>query len=203
MDKKAKLTGEVLYSDDQPFSGWFVVGLVPPLRGVVPYQNFVLRDRGFRVDMPQWVTFRVRNGKYDDNARLRYNSEFSPANTQYVGYFVDHDGAVMATEATFVVNTPEIQIDKTIVAPVVGPVNPTLCANIRVCAPPSIHIPTGVADGVNSTFTLPKTGQLILVYWNGQLLLEGIGYTITGTTLEYEPGYEPLATSDYWVLIFD
>jgi hypothetical protein len=56
------------------------------------------------------------------------------------------------------------------------------------------EIPTGTINGVNTTFTLvsvPSPTDSLCLYKNGQLLFEGIGYTLTGSTIVYASGYIP------------
>jgi len=54
--------------------------------------------------------------------------------------------------------------------------------------------PSGTIDGTNPTFTLPSvpnpTDSLTL-FKNGQLLYQGVGYTLTGSTITFESAYIP------------
>jgi hypothetical protein len=52
--------------------------------------------------------------------------------------------------------------------------------------------PTGAIDGSNATYTLPSspnpTSSLLLMK-NGQVLFQGVGYTLTGSTIVYDTAY--------------
>lgn len=53
--------------------------------------------------------------------------------------------------------------------------------------------PVGLIDGVNATFVLPSEpvdGSLLLVK-NSLMLFDGIGYTLNGLVITYQPGYIP------------
>jgi len=49
-------------------------------------------------------------------------------------------------------------------------------------------------DGVNDTFTLvgtPSPSDSLQLYKNGQLLFEGVGYTLSGNSIVYAAAYIP------------
>jgi hypothetical protein len=61
----------------------------------------------------------------------------------------------------------------------------------------TINSTTG-SDG-NGVFTLPfppSPALSLLLVKNGTILFEGIGYTLNGGTITYEPGYFPIAGQD-------
>ncbi len=61
------------------------------------------------------------------------------------------------------------------------------------------EIPHGTIDGSNNIFTLagiPNPTSTILVQKNGQILYNGIGYTLSGNTLTFLSGYIPIIGDD-------
>jgi hypothetical protein len=56
------------------------------------------------------------------------------------------------------------------------------------------EIPSGTIDGTNTTFIIaqvPNPVTSLLLTKNGQILYEGIGYTINGQTITFQTGYIP------------
>ena len=62
------------------------------------------------------------------------------------------------------------------------------------------EIPSGTINGTNKTFTINKAPNPISslkVYWNGQLLLAGSDYTLSGTTITMEEA--PDSGDNFWI----
>lgn len=68
--------------------------------------------------------------------------------------------------------------------------------------PPRLEIPSGTMNGVNATFTVAHSPSTFLLYYNGQLLKEGTGYTRNGTIITMQSGYIPVSGDQlfavYW-----
>lgn len=67
---------------------------------------------------------------------------------------------------------------------------------------PSAEIPSGTMNGTNVSFNMSVAPSVLMLYLNGQLLAEGIGYTRLGNTITMNSGYVPF-TGDtlnafYW-----
>lgn len=59
--------------------------------------------------------------------------------------------------------------------------------------------PSGTINGVNPTFTIansPSVAGQIMLFLNGILLVNTVGYTISGTTITMQAGYIPIV-GDY------
>lgn len=60
--------------------------------------------------------------------------------------------------------------------------------------------PAGVIDGANATFTLanvPDPSESLILTKNGQVLYVGLGYTLSGSTITYEPAYIPVVGDEH------
>ena len=69
-------------------------------------------------------------------------------------------------------------------------------------APPKIEVPSGTRDGVNTAFTLTSTPSTCLVYYNGQLLSENVGYTRATNVLTMISPNIPASTTDLLVAVY-
>jgi hypothetical protein len=60
------------------------------------------------------------------------------------------------------------------------------------------EIPGGLVDGSNTTFTLanPPSGSSLSLFRNGMYMLAGQDYTLTGSSLEFTPGFPPPQPGD-------
>jgi hypothetical protein len=59
--------------------------------------------------------------------------------------------------------------------------------------------PAGTQDGTNPTFTLPSTPNPsagVFLMKNGQMLYQGLGYTLSGLTITFNDGYIPESTDE-------
>lgn len=206
-EQKAELTGTITYSDSSNFTGWLLLGLVPPLRGATPYTTFYKKYTKERVKLPQWITFPVRDGEILANAKIRFNSSIEPPNTKYAAFFVDYEGNTLATSTVFSVEaTPYELVEPSFSIPTAGSTAPSTCAEVSVSAlsTPVWEVPSGTVDGVNDTFTLsiaPPSSHIILIV-NGATYIEGIGYTLSGNTITFEAGYIPFTGASLLAIIF-
>ena len=68
--------------------------------------------------------------------------------------------------------------------------------------PPKVEVPSGMIDGVNTDFTLTYTPGLLMLYYNGQLLKEGTGYTrLTNVVTMLSPNV-PASSTDVIMAIY-
>lgn len=56
---------------------------------------------------------------------------------------------------------------------------------------PSLAVLTGDIDGANATFTLIAIPLRLFLFLNGVLLFDGVGYSLSGSTVTMLPGYIP------------
>lgn len=69
--------------------------------------------------------------------------------------------------------------------------------------PPKIEIPAGARNGTNATFTVAGSPTTFMLYYNGQLLSEGVGYSrstnvITMSLLNIPSSAVDLLVAVYW-----
>lgn len=205
-EQKADLTGTITYDDGTPFNGWMLVGLVPPLRGNIPYMSFYKVFAQQRTKLPQWVTFQIKNGEFQPTANLRYNTSISPPSTKYVSFFVDYEGNTIATGTLFEVTaSPHLIVEPSFSIPTSGTNVPTPCQGVSVSAlsTPIRETPSGAVDGTNKVFTLSIIPpSFVIVALNGTVQMEGISYTISGNTITFETAYTPSVGSTIEAILF-
>lgn len=102
--RKSKVdpTHDFLWSDDTPFNGWLVIGIVPPR--YVPtgeqWANVAYGNQRVLIEMPVFYVINITEGKADQNASVIYTSDLTPPNTEYVCWFQDINGVYLSMTAS-------------------------------------------------------------------------------------------------------
>lgn len=115
--RTSRLEGKVSWADETPVTGFALVALVPPKN---IYGNVWASLFSGRVEIPIWTKIQIKEGQFDDQIELFYNSDISPPNTKYVIYYYDGGGGLLGSpngaEDAFIVNsektTPPIYINE-------------------------------------------------------------------------------------------
>lgn len=205
-EQKAVFEGPITWSDGTTFEGFCLLGLVPPTVLGSSATKFYAKFKEHKTEIPQWLTLRVRNGVIDARTKVRYNTSISPPNTQYVCYFVDISGTIIATNSLFTVtDSPYTLVEPTLTVPTAGATAPTPCMGVSVAAlsTPIVEVPTGTINGVNDTFVLSVIPpSFVNIFLNGQRLTEGVGFTISGNTITFASGYIPATGADLIAIIY-
>lgn len=68
-------------------------------------------------------------------------------------------------------------------------------------AAPTVETPSGAIDGANNIYSLSKSPQSLQLFWNGQRLEVGVGYTLAGASVTMATDYIP-QTGDSLVAVF-
>lgn len=190
------------WSTGDLFDGYLVVKLVPP-----DGKTFqVWEDSG--VTTTTRFVFPVVDGVVSDVPKLPYSDSFTPPNTQYRDFWVDKALNQVASGAAFftVSASPYTITVPTLTASVVEPDLPVLDdASAAVTGSPGItplETITGTKDGANTAFTISGNARVVMVFLNGQLLVEGTGYTRAGTGITAIAPYIPGSSDAYlaWLI---
>ncbi len=123
--QKAKINDAtpVTWSNGANFTGILRVGIVVPSFGVdTDSEGVTVLNVTPTLNLPLNTIFPVTNGKIDQSTELLYNASISPPNSQYVCWFYDSVGRLIAGPSTqfSVTSTPVTLPVLTLTAPVVG-----------------------------------------------------------------------------------
>jgi hypothetical protein len=88
--RTSQLTGTVAWSGGQPFDGWFIATLNPPLDGSSnAWPSLSVASVSPRVQLPVRFPILISAGRFDPLSRLIYTADIQPPNTRYSGYYID------------------------------------------------------------------------------------------------------------------
>ena len=80
---------QLLWTNDVPFNGFALIGLIPPILDSVTYTE---GDYGLSMPtdaLPQFAIIPIINGYFNGSVGLYYNEDISPPNTTYNARFYD------------------------------------------------------------------------------------------------------------------
>ena len=121
------------------------------------------------------------------NFMLWGNDVITPAGTFYTIKVVDVNGNTVQINAYQFTGTETVDLSSA------APFNPPPVPTSGTYFADDI-VPSGTMDGVNLVFTLPQApnpAASLNLFKNGTRLTEGIGYTLNGVTITYDPAYVP------------
>lgn len=82
---------EFLWSDDSPFDGYLIVGIVPPryIPDGTEWASVAYGDSKVLISMPPFYVIKITEGYADQISSVIYTSDLDPPNTEYVCWFMD------------------------------------------------------------------------------------------------------------------
>jgi len=203
---KIVTASDVLWSDGSKFDGFLLLNIARP----ATYSEISLNQRRPRVVLPLWVRIPVEHGVLHTDTKVLYTSEYEPPNTRYISYWYDLNNAQLAGPSTlFTISTdPHTITVPTLTAPtapVAGDTPDTEPATTLAAASFFVdnETPTGAINSTtgtdgNGTFTLayaPTPAASLLLYRDGVTMRAGVEYTLSGSTITYTAGNNPLTGS--------
>lgn len=182
------------------FDGYLVMKLVPPDEKAF----CVFEDSGERASSRYVVP--IEAGVLDSDVKVPFNSAVTPTNSQYRAFWVDKALNLIANGAGFITVTadPHTITPETLTDPLVEGTLPALDFDAEgAAAQPGIVKETlsGTKDGANTAFTVSKDTTITMVFLNGQLMLEGTGYSKSGTAITAIAPYIPQTGDSYEALL--
>lgn len=191
---KFDTSATIYYSDGTTlFNGFFLVGAALPTVSGTAFTSLYYGNSGVAPRISKWVKVPVSEGKFHTSVGLFYNEDIVPPATVYYAwaYFGGSNGGaarqLAGPSASFTVTSDVITVPSlTITIPSVGSVPDPDAASVASTAPTQITLtfysPTETCDDVISSFTFTGIPQFVL--YNGQVRLEGSGYSRTGFVIQ-------------------
>ncbi len=124
---KLSQTVTLAWSDGTLFSGFLLVGIVPPTSGT-DWAEIFLNDFYPPQRVPVFAKIPIKAGKYNSESGLYFTADLDPPNTRYVAWWYDATGRKITPtqSAQFQVTTdPFTPPTPTLTAPSVGSTVPT------------------------------------------------------------------------------
>lgn len=202
--RKASLSGTVSWSSGELFTGFTLIGVALPTSGDYTYSRLALQNVYPPQRLPLWYRIPITNGQYDGTARIYWNIDLEPPNTRYVAWFYDvHNRQIGGPTAAFevasesyTITVPTLTVPTTSTVPPIPDTNPedSTSGTILYTTFVDNETPSGTIDGVNDTYQLdhtPAPQTSLMLYKNGQLLIPGTAFSLSGQTITILAGYIP------------
>jgi hypothetical protein len=146
----------------------------------------------------------IIEGVLDPRTKVWQTIALAPLNIVYAVFIYDSTGRLIFSDPSLysftsdpVIATPD-PLDFLFVVPTAAvppPPTPdsvpsTNTVNVVYNRPTRANL-TGTKNGVNLNFTIPSSGNVVLIIWNDTVLQSGIHYTISGTNITMLAPYIP------------
>lgn len=199
----------IAWSSGASFNGYALLVAALPALGSGSYPQASAASVWPKHRIPTHVQVPIEAGVYDADAKVMKTSAIEPPGVKYTAYFFDINDVLVATgDELFVVTADTHTLNPpTLTAPTaasvsVAPESGTTgqVQNFITTAPTLVDL-TGTKDGVNKAFTVPGgTINAMQLFWNGQYLEDGVGYTRAGNsvTLTDAPGAGDSLEATVW-----
>lgn len=120
----AKVSGQVSWSNGQPFDGFALFGIVMPTDGASPWPK-ITTEAGADERLPVWFVIPISQGRYSQNAGLIYTEDINPPNTLYTAYYYDRALKRLLGPTSFFSVSGDFSYPQTIPAPTAGSTAPS------------------------------------------------------------------------------
>lgn len=187
---KFDTSATIYYSDGTTlFNGFFLIGAALPTVSGTAFTSLYYGNSGVAPRISKWVKVPVSEGKFHTSVGLFYNADIVPPATVYYAwaYLGGTSGGaarqLAGPSASFSVTSDVITVPSlTITIPTAGAVPDPDAASVASTAPTQITLtfysPSETPNDVLTSFTFAGIPQFVL--YNGQVRLEGTGYSRTG-----------------------
>jgi len=200
--QSARLSGDIRWSDNSPFNGFGVIGLVLPTAGGINWPELTIEPNAPKQRLPLWSTIPIKAGIFNQALGLWFTNDISPPNTKYAIWYYDTSGKMvgMPTDAsdffTVTLNptTPPVY---TLTVPSVGTEipNPGELGITMSLVDTVDEIPGGVVNGVNASFVLsrpPVPPNSLKLWVDGVLMTQTTHYTVSGINITFVSAFKPI-----------
>jgi hypothetical protein len=185
-------TADVTWAGGQNFNGSVLFMLaLPTFSGNTEGRAYVRGTNLHRVRIPLRQKWPIVDGVLDTGLRLWRNDSIDPSNTRWCAFWYDTFGQLIEDGVSLINITTGDEYTITVPS-LTDPTVPIACdtaESLSTVLSTSGGFPTradltGSKNGANTAFTVPGgTPSIVLVFWNGQTLDEGIGYTRVGNAI--------------------
>ena len=210
--EKAQLTygSTITWSGGRVFDGYVLLLIALPSLAGVSWTRISLKDTKPRLRIPTRVRVPIVTGVYDTNTQIWQTTSIQPPNVKYVALFYDSNDMLINSSGTlFTVTTnpytltPPVLTDPTATAVVPTPEDVPVPGTLIVMqSVPTREDVTGTKNGVNTAFTVSRTGTLVLLVWNQLVLDESVHYTKVGTAITMIAPFIPDVGDTFEALIW-
>lgn len=191
---------DIEWSSGDPFDGYAVFKLVPPTGSTY----VVWEDSGLRASSRYVVP--VVAGELNGTVEVPYNAAFTPPNSQYRVFFFDKAlnqissgvGLVTVSSDPYTVTVPTLTAPTAESSPPAYSYDPEV---VEAMGGFTIENPSGTKDGSNTAFTISRNATNVVIIHEGQVLLEGVGFTRAGTAITAVTPHIPAASANYWAIL--
>jgi len=175
------------WGDGRPFSGYVLLVASPPVnRSEIRLYNFSR--------VPDRVAFRVERGSFIHPARIYRTDYLEPPNVKYLDFWYDLTGALIASGSSqFTVEEGTYQlVPPALAAPAAGevPLPPGSMSSVRTYR---LYYGLWSPDGTQTSFILPQSSGIAIIFLNGLIQQEGVHYTRSGNVVTF---FSPPASGD-------
>jgi len=182
----------ILWTGGESFEGSLLLVLTLPELGTgnYPRAKIVGASQGFDwVEAPLRRRMLIRAGLLEANSKAQRTDKVVPPGSKYLDFWVDPNNVLISTGVSLfsIVADTHVIAPPTLTNPTSETSLPDISAesgqvtNLLTVAPLREDI-SGTKNGVNTAFTISAVTSVLMVYLNGQLLDEGVGYTYDGVT---------------------
>lgn len=198
----------ISWSGGTLFNGYVLLIMTPPNTGGATWTRVSLKDCRPKLRVPTRVKVPIREGVYDPDTRVWQTTSIVPPNAKYSAFFYDDNDVLIAIgSALFTVTAdPYTLAPPTLTAPTAETVSPepedVPSTGVYVVGAPGFENVTGTKDGVNTAFTISRTGTVVLLVWNSAVLEEGVAFTRVATAITMISPYLPGSTDTFKALIW-
>lgn len=186
---KFSQSATVSWSDGTAFNGFLLVGIALPTLSGTAFTAALYGNSGVAPRLPQFVKVPISEGFYNSSCGLFYTSDITPPGTLFYSWL--YTGGTSGVPARMV-SGPSSSFSvtsDTITPPTLTPTTPSAgsipdpdAASIASTAPTQITLtfysPAETCNDVVTSFTFTGIPQFVL--YNGQVRLEGAGYSRVG-----------------------
>jgi hypothetical protein len=192
MVQHAQLTcsSNIAWSGGDLFNGYVLLIAALPSTGGVAWTRLALGDSRPLARVPMRYRVPIRAGQYAADSRVWRTDALVPPSVRYSAFFYDSTdrliapgAALFAIAADPYTLAPPVLTDPT--AAVVSP-TPETVPTAPVVVFQNVPVRENVAgtkNGVNTTFSISRSGSVVFIIWNNMILTAGTHYTLTGTAL--------------------
>lgn len=202
---------EIQWSDGSAFDGTALCILSLPVLGAGQYPQAALAGENPKVRVPVHFPVKIKGGAYSAITKLWKTTSISPPGGKYCAFFFDVNDVLIANGPSLFAVTAD---EHTLTPPTLtAPTAAAACilpeagtsgevTNTISTTAPTLEDVAGTKNGSNTAFTITTSGAVVLLYWNGQFLDEGVEYTRSGTAITMIAPALPLSGDSLQALIF-
>lgn len=110
------------WSDGTNFTGFCLIGIVPPTTGGTDFSFVSFGDNFPAQRLPVWAIIPIKNGYFDSDLGLFYTTDIEPPAAKYIAYYYDSTGRQIAgpTAQFTVTSDPVTPPSATLTVPTTG-----------------------------------------------------------------------------------